>query len=79
MNPIITPSHWLMISLFHFEFKYLIPHDVISRNVLNFVAPTNCTYLTLPVDYPPENLENKFPEIVSKYFASEIERRTNIV
>jgi putative ABC transport system permease protein len=63
----------------HFEFKYLIPYDKISFDVFNFAEPIVCTYLTLPVDYPPENLENKFPQIVSKYFAFEIERKFSII
>ncbi len=57
----------------HFEFKYLISHEKNYRlSAWPFTPPLDDTYLTLPVDYPTEDLENKFPEFVRKYFASEI-------
>jgi len=58
----------------HFSFKFLIPYERIYRD--NYFSSLTCfTYITLPSDYRPENLENKFPEIVRKYIAPEIEDR----
>ena len=60
----------------HFEFRYLISQDKNPRKrAWPFIVPLVNTYLTLPAEYPPENLENKFPEIVRKYLASEIEKK----
>jgi len=59
----------------HFEFKYLFPIDITPRRTKKFLGLVACTYLTLPVDYPPENLEAKFPEFVKKNFSGGIERR----
>jgi len=55
----------------HFHFKYLIPYRNKSGS---FIFQGTNTYLTLPEGYPPENLENKFPGIVKKYFVPGIER-----
>ena len=77
-NLVVTGVAKAMPDNSHFEFKYLTPIDLYTFGGLQFLGERYCTYLTLPVDYPPENLENKFPEIVRKYFAPDIERRYSI-
>jgi len=59
----------------HFEFKYLFPVDITPRRTLKFIGLIVSTYLTLPVDYPSENLEAKFPKNVKKNFSHDIEWR----
>jgi len=57
----------------HFNFKFLVQY-VDSEDWFNssFVG----TYIVLPKGYQPEQLEEKFPGIIRKYFGPEIEDRT---
>ncbi|NQU54585.1 MAG: ABC transporter permease [Bacteroidetes bacterium] len=57
----------------HFEFKYLIPQEKSPWYWYKYASGYTYTYLTLPVDYPIEDLESKFPGIVKKHFTSDIE------
>jgi putative ABC transport system permease protein len=60
----------------NFEFSYIVPHANNQQfRYWPFVVPIVNTYLTLPPEYPPEDLEDKFQGIVRKYFASEIEKK----
>jgi putative ABC transport system permease protein len=60
----------------HFDFKYIISQD---KNPDNrwwpYVVPIVYTYITLPKEFSPKDLELKFPEVVKKYYAPEIEKK----
>jgi len=51
----------------HFDFSYIVPYDLREY-------PSTFTYITLPKDYDPEDLEAKLPLIVNKYFVPEYEK-----
>lgn len=57
----------------HFSFRFLIPYRNNWMN--NMFSRSTYTYITLPRDYQPENLENKFPKFVKKYIAPQLEKR----
>ncbi|MCK5441085.1 MAG: ABC transporter permease, partial [Maribacter sp.] len=59
----------------HFEFKYMIPIGENPWTRWKFANSWTLTYLTLTEDYPTENLEKMFPELVKNYFTSGIEAR----
>ncbi|MCK5702325.1 MAG: FtsX-like permease family protein, partial [Cyclobacteriaceae bacterium] len=71
-NLMVTGVAKAMPANSHFSFKFII-HRKKLEHQWDFTYLTAYTYLTLPVGYPPEKLEEKFPEIVKKYYPPEIE------
>ena len=56
----------------HFSFKFLSNFPYVWRS---FLGRNHCyTYVMLPLGYPSEELENKFPEMVRKHHAPSVER-----
>jgi len=73
MDYIVTGVAKAMPGNSHFDFQFLIPY---GKN-WNYWITGNIvfTYVVLPKDYPPEELEKKFPMIIRKYFGPAIEKK----
>ena len=67
LDLIVTGVATAMPENSHFDFSYIMPYDLREY-------PSTFTYITLPKDYDPEDLEAKLPLIVNKYFVPEYEK-----
>jgi len=57
----------------HFQFKYLIPQEEDPWYWFKYANSFTHTYFTLSENYPAKHLEDKLPDLVKKYFVSDIE------
>jgi putative ABC transport system permease protein len=59
----------------HFEFEMLISMDAYwDKNSTNWMSNNVNTYVLLPDKYPFKNIENKFPELILKYFGPQVKK-----